>query len=305
MIVRNTRILQTYSNKNSNEEEKEQNSEAVRIYQNKILRMITALLLAYEQTFRNNFNYNKLTPDEMAKKSKNNGCVAFTTVFGKEIIRVGLQSSNSLEIVITTLQVVLLLCEQKEIVEKSDLSTLFANVAECLTGTIPFDGKLTKAYEVLSLCAIIKMLDSIPLTKGKDPLLEAIISNKSFLSKICLMRNFKGHTKLYVDMLISKIGQYPSYSKPFLSEIKDKLTADAKVDKIVKGKYEPLDKMWRRTPAELNDCKVYGNTSVMEEWDVEQVNKGQLPCVTKRVFEEGDFRMAESVIEKPNDDPKL
>eukprot|EP00826_Nyctotherus_ovalis_P002213 TRINITY_DN10423_c0_g1_i2.p1 TRINITY_DN10423_c0_g1~~TRINITY_DN10423_c0_g1_i2.p1 ORF type:complete len:297 (-),score=81.03 TRINITY_DN10423_c0_g1_i2:51-941(-) len=288
----------------SKEEDKELDSEVVRTYQNKILRMITALLLAYEQAFRNSFNYNKLAPDQMTRKAKDSGCAAFTMLVGREIIRLGLQPSNCLEIVITTLQILLLLCEQKEIIDRSDLIPLFTNVTECLTGTIPIDEKLVKTYEVLSLCAIIKLLDNLPFTKGKDPFLEIVIGNKSFLSKICLMRKFKEYLRLYVDMLISKIGQYPFYSKPLINEVRDKLTNDVKVEKIIKAKYEPLDKMWRKTPTELKDCKMYKSTEMMEEWNVEQVNKGQLPCVTRRVFEEGDFKEAESIV-KTNSRDKL
>eukprot|EP00826_Nyctotherus_ovalis_P002215 TRINITY_DN10423_c0_g2_i2.p2 TRINITY_DN10423_c0_g2~~TRINITY_DN10423_c0_g2_i2.p2 ORF type:complete len:108 (+),score=41.18 TRINITY_DN10423_c0_g2_i2:99-422(+) len=105
-------------------------------------------------------------------------------------------------------------------------------------------------------------------------------------------------------MLISKIGQYPFYSKPLINEVRDKLTNDVKVEKIIKAKYEPLDKMWRKTPTELKDCKMYKSTEMMEEWNVEQVNKGQLPCVTRRVFEEGDFKEAESIV-KTNSRDKL
>jgi hypothetical protein len=188
--------------------------------------MITSLLLSYEQAYRNNFDYNKLTPDQMAKKSKDNGCVAFTTVVIRGIIRLGLHTANCIEHMIIILQIILLLCEQKEIIEKPDLIPLFTMITDCLTGVVSSGDKATKVFEVLSICSIIKILDMISFTKGKDPLLDNVITNKPFLAKVCLMRKFKPHVKLYTEMLISKLGQYSSYYKPLVAEIKDKVSFD-------------------------------------------------------------------------------
>ena len=205
------------------EEAKETNEELVRTYQNGILRMLTSLFLAYEQAYRNNFSYNKLTADQMSKKLKENGCVVFTSVAVKEIIRLGLQPSNCLEQIVISLQIVLLLCEQKEIIDKSDFTPLLGYIIECITHTMGTDDKLIHVFEVFSLCAIIKILDRIPFTKAKDPLLDVIINDTSFLTKICLRRKFKPHTIKYVDILIAKIGQYPAYHKVLVNEIKDKV----------------------------------------------------------------------------------
>lgn len=211
------------------EETKENNEELIRAYQNRNLRMTTALLLAYEQAYRNSFNYNKLTPDQMSRKPKDNSCIAFAAVTVKEIIKLGLQPCNCLEQAATTLQILLLLCEQKEVLDRSELAGLLGVVTECLTGTMPNDEELMKVFEVLSLCAIVKIVDRVPFTKGKDPLLDIVINDKSFLTKICVMRKFKPYMRVYVDMLIAKIGQYPSYHKPLVNELKDKVSVEASV----------------------------------------------------------------------------
>ena len=206
------------------EESKEVSDELVKTYQNKMLRMVTTLLLSYEQAYRNNYSYNKLAPDRMSKKSKDNSCVAFTTVVAREIIKLGLHETNCLEQMITTLQIILLLCEQKEIIDKPDLIPLFTTVTECLIKVAPNDNNLMKLFEVLSICTMIKILDMVPLTKSKDPLLDNIIADKGFLAKICLMRKFKPHARIYTGIFISRLGQYPAYYKSLVTEIKDKVS---------------------------------------------------------------------------------
>ena len=71
-----------------------------------------------------------------------------------------------------------------------------------------------------------------------------------------------------------------------------------KPDKIIKGKYEGLDKMWRPAPTEKKDCEMYKSTTILEDVDITQVPKGELPMISNRVFKQGNFKEADDLIEK-------
>ena len=61
---------------------------------------------------------------------------------------------------------------------------------------------------------------------------------------------------------------------------------------MVKGKYEQPDKVWRKSPTKLEECKMYESATPMEEFDWNQINDHKLPLVSKKVFAQGKFEGA-------------
>ena len=82
--------------------------------------------MSYEQIYRNEYNLNKLPFELFSKK----GGLASDIV--KEIICLGLRSVNSTEMIVTLLELVYFLCEQKEILGKTDLHIICLVVVQCL-----------------------------------------------------------------------------------------------------------------------------------------------------------------------------
>ncbi len=68
-------------------------------------------------------------------------------------------------------------------------------------------------------CVIFKIMERVPVGKGRDPILEAIF-NKDLLDKLRLMHAFKPHLKHYAELLIHKLGQHPVYCKILCNEMK-------------------------------------------------------------------------------------
>jgi len=63
-------------------------------------------------------------------------------------------------------------------------------------------------------------------------------------------------------------------------------------------KIDPLDRMWRKMPKDLADCEMYKSVVILEDIDLDKLDKEQLPCITRRVFEEGNFEEAYDYIKK-------
>ena len=58
------------------------------------------------------------------------------------------------------------------------------------------------------------------MTKGKDPVIDAVVTNNSLLEKLKLMHAFKQHVKIFTELLFWKICQFPAYHKLLISDIK-------------------------------------------------------------------------------------
>ncbi len=65
-----------------------------------------------------------------------------------------------------------------------------------------------------------------------------------------------------------------------------------KLEKIVKGKYEKPDKVWRKSPSKLEECKIYESATVMEDFDWNHINEHMLPLVGRNVFTQEKFGAA-------------
>lgn len=115
------------------EEAKESRSVCVSDLEKGILIMATgsafinvALLLTYEQFFKNLFNPNKST-DGSQKKSKP---TAFSRNIVKGIFYNGLRSTICREISVTLLQLLSLLCEHKDILGRDELQVIAVAVTQ-------------------------------------------------------------------------------------------------------------------------------------------------------------------------------
>ena len=148
-------------------EEEKGNSEAAKadvqdvldLYQQGIVCMLTgtlialsypiiALLLSYEQIYRNTFSLNKVVGETGAKRSfsgkESNTCIALSSEIIKEVLSVGLQNANSTEMMIVLLQIAFLLCEQREVFDKEDLPLIMTAVVRFLTNTVSSNEPMEK-----------------------------------------------------------------------------------------------------------------------------------------------------------------
>ncbi len=73
---------------------------------------------------------------------------------------------------------------------------------------------------MLAFGTMVKILDMRPATKGKDPVLDAIVLNANLLEKLKLMHAFKQHVKIFTELLFWKVCQFPAYHKLLTSELK-------------------------------------------------------------------------------------
>lgn len=67
-------------------------------------------------------------------------------------------------------------------------------------------------------CVLLKLMERVGPTKGKDGILDAI-SNKDLLEKMQVMHSFRPHLKMYAEILIYKLCQFPAYYKMLTNEI--------------------------------------------------------------------------------------
>ncbi len=61
------------------------------------------------------------------------------------------------------------------------------------------------------------------------------------------------------------------------------------MDKLINRKYEPIEKVWRKSPTKVEECKLYEQTPVMEDFDLPAPGDSIMPLVSKKVFEKFDF----------------
>lgn len=57
----------------------------------------------------------------------------------------------------------------------------------------------------------------------------------------------------------------------------------------MKGKYEFPQKIWRRSPTKLEECKQYNNINFLEDFNVLQINNQMLPLIPKSCFDQSKF----------------
>jgi len=106
-----------------------------------LLMNIIALLLTYEQFFKNLFNPNKSGTDGSNKKSKP---TAFSRGIVKTIFYNGLRNTIRQEISITLLQVLSLICEHKDILGRDELQVITVAVTQKLLEEPKTPGTLRK-----------------------------------------------------------------------------------------------------------------------------------------------------------------
>ncbi len=61
-------------------------------------------------------------------------------------------------------------------------------------------------------------------------------------------------------------------------------------------KYEPLDKIWRKPPVKLEDCRQYESSTILEDFDPSLGAEHFMPLVSKKVFEKADFEASSNVL---------
>ncbi len=144
--------------KKEGEESKGEEANVQDTYQQGIVCMLTcklcrgdndsvALMLSYEQMYRNAFALNKVLPDPASKK---NACIALSSEMISEIIAVGLKSTNSTEMAIVLLQIAFLLCEQREIFSKDDLQRIMEAVVQFITSSVASSESMEKGTAAVS-----------------------------------------------------------------------------------------------------------------------------------------------------------
>lgn len=70
------------------------------------------------------------------------------------------------------------------------------------------------------------------------------------------------------------------------------------MEKIKNSKYERIDKIWRKSPAKLEECKMYETCSVMETLNAETGIDYVMPVISRKAFDQVDFRAATEFMER-------
>jgi hypothetical protein len=77
-------------------------------------------------------------------------------------------------------------------------------------------------HEIVAFCILSKIVEKTGLTKGKDDVLDIIIS-KEHLSKFKSMYGAKPYLQKYLEYFVFQVGQNPVYYK-MLQELKFEVT---------------------------------------------------------------------------------
>ena len=108
--------------------------------------MLSALLVTYDQIFRNPFGLNKLFADSTVRKSTHLGSSPiFSAATLKGIIYHGLRSTNCRELNITLLQIIYLICEQNSLLGRDELQVITVCVIDRLFEASKTTDKLRKS----------------------------------------------------------------------------------------------------------------------------------------------------------------
>lgn len=68
------------------------------------------------------------------------------------------------------------------------------------------------------------------------------------------------------------------------------------MDKLIKGKYYPLDKVWRKSPTKQEECKIYESVGILEEFDIYSASEHIFPLVSKRALEKQIFEESSNIM---------
>ena len=68
------------------------------------------------------------------------------------------------------------------------------------------------------------------------------------------------------------------------------------MDKLIKGKYFSVDKVWRKSPTKQEECKIYENTGILEDFDINSTSENIFPLVSKRALEKHNFEESSNII---------
>ena len=77
--------------------------------------------------------------------------------------------------------------------------------------------------EILTLCVLTRIVDKVGVIKGKDTIIDIILT-KDFLAKMKLMYSGKPYLTKYLELLLGQICQCPAYYKMLSSELKFEVT---------------------------------------------------------------------------------
>ena len=70
------------------------------------------------------------------------------------------------------------------------------------------------------------------------------------------------------------------------------------MDKIANRKYDRIDKIWRKSPSNLEECKLYENFAMMETFTPDTGMDYGMPWITNKVFDKIDFEAETEADEK-------
>ena len=70
------------------------------------------------------------------------------------------------------------------------------------------------------------------------------------------------------------------------------------MDKIANRKYDRIDKIWRKSPSKLEECKLYENFAMMETFTPDTGIDYVMPLISNKVFDQIDFEAATEAVEK-------
>ena len=270
-------------------------------FQKGIFCMVAALILAYEQEFKNamaSTHKSAIHGGDMASTSRKTmagmgGMIPsgkektlISSEALKELMYLGLRSTNSIELNMMLLELLYIIFEQKEImVDKDELEVITVAIIQCLIDDMSTVDSSRKVIEIITFSILCKIMEKIGPTKGKDQILDIFMMN-DFLEKLKIMYMFRSYLKTYIETFMNKIFQYPAYYKLLHNEKKYELSPEIKLEKIFKGKYEPLDKFWRRIPPKTEDMKAfYDKINYVEEFDLGKMGIQFLPIISKKCFD--------------------
>jgi hypothetical protein len=63
----------------------------------------------------------------------------------------------------------------------------------------------------------------------------------------------------------------------------------------MKQKFENIDKLWRRSPAKMEDQKIYTQSTFFEDTDPNALGVGMFPLISKKVFNNEKFKESSDV----------
>jgi len=64
------------------------------------------------------------------------------------------------------------------------------------------------------------------------------------------------------------------------------------MEKIKNRKYERIDKIWRKAPIKLEECKLYEICTIMETFNSDNGIDNIMPIISEKVFDKINFQAA-------------